>query len=60
MEASAESAIGERKLFLVYGFTPHPNEKSHFGTMLQMMTKQQWDRIKAGKLVGERIQSSVQ
>ena len=55
VEASAESAIGGRKLFLAYGFTQHPNEKSHFGTMLQTMTKQQWDRIKAGKLVGERI-----
>jgi hypothetical protein len=55
VEASAESAIGGRKLFLAYGFTQHPNEKSHFGTMLQTMTKQQWDRIKAGKLVGEKI-----
>lgn len=57
IEASAESAIGGRKLFLAYGFTQHayPQEMSHFGTMLQTMTKQQWDRIKAGKLVGERI-----
>lgn len=55
VEASAESAIGGRKLFVTYGFTQHPDRKSHFGTMLQTMTKQQWDRIKAGKLVGERI-----
>ncbi|MEM2889966.1 MAG: hypothetical protein QW358_01270 [Candidatus Hadarchaeum sp.] len=55
VEASAESLIGGRKLFQAYGFTAHPDKKSHFGTMLQTMTKQQWDRIKAGKLVGERI-----
>jgi hypothetical protein len=34
---------------------PFPEYKSHFGTQMQVMTKQQWDRIKAGKLVGERI-----
>ena len=57
VEASAESAIGSRKLFVTYGFTqqPYPQQKSHFGTQLQTMTKQQWDRIKAGKLAGERI-----
>ena len=57
VEASAESAIGSRKLFVTYGFTvrPYPQERSHFGTQLQVMTKQQWDRIKAGKLAGERI-----
>ena len=57
VEASAESAIGSRKLFVTYGFTqqPFPQQKSHFGTLLQTMTKQQWDRIKAGKLAGERI-----
>ena len=57
VEASAESAIGSRKLFVTYGFSvqPFPQQRSHFGTQLQVMTKQQWDRIKAGKLVGERI-----
>jgi len=57
VEASAESAIGSRKLFVTYGFTvrPYPQERSHFSTQLQVMTKQQWDRIKAGKLVGEQI-----
>ncbi|MDI6643378.1 MAG: hypothetical protein QMD95_04965 [Candidatus Hodarchaeaceae archaeon] len=57
LEASAESAIGGRKLFATYGFTvmPFPEYRSHFGTQLQVMTKQQWDRIKAGKLAGERI-----
>jgi hypothetical protein len=57
VEASAESAIGSRKLFVTYGFSvqPFPQQRSHFGTQLQVMTKQQWDRIKAGKLGGERI-----
>jgi hypothetical protein len=57
VEASAESAIGGRKLFVAYGFTqmPFPQYRSHFGTTLQVMTKQQWDRIKAGKLVGEKL-----
>ena len=55
VEASAESLHGGRKLFLAYGFTQHPDKKSHFNTMLQTMTKQQWDRIKVGKLVGERV-----
>lgn len=55
VEASAESAIGSRKLFKTYGFTEHPDKVSHFGTMLQTMTKQQWDRIKAGKLIGEKL-----
>ncbi len=57
LEASAESAIGGRKLFATYGFTvmPFPEYRSHFGTQLQVMTKEQWNRIKAGKLAGERI-----
>lgn len=57
LEASAESAIGGRKLFASYGFSvqPFPEQYSHFGAKLQTMTKQQWDRIKAGKLAGERI-----
>jgi len=55
VEASAESPIGSRKLFKTYGFTEHPDKVSHFHTMLQTMTKEQWDRIKAGKLVGERL-----
>ena len=57
LEASAESAIGGPKLFAAYGFTqmPFPEHMSHFGTTLQVMTKEQWDRVKAGKLVGERF-----
>lgn len=57
VEASAESPIGSRKLFVTYGFTvmPFPEYKSHFGTQLQVMTKEQWDRIKAGKLAGELL-----
>ncbi len=57
LEASAESVIGGRKLFAAYGFSPQPfpEQKSHFGTQLQVMTKQQWDRIKSGKIVGEKI-----
>lgn len=57
VEASAESAIGSRKLFVTYGFTQHPfpNKYSHFHAILQTMTRQQWDRIKAGKLAGEKL-----
>jgi len=57
VEASAESAIGSRKLFVTYGFTQHPfpDKYSHFHAILQTMTKQQWDRIKAGKLTGEKL-----
>lgn len=57
VEASAESPIGSRKLFVAYGFSlkPFPQQKSHFGTQLQIMTQEQWQRIKPGKLVGERI-----
>lgn len=57
VEASAESAIGSRKLFVTYGFTQHPfpDKYSHFRAILQTMTRQQWDRIKAGKLAGEKL-----
>jgi len=57
VEASAESQIGSRKLFVAYGFQPQPfpQQKSHFGTQLQVMTRSQWQRIKSGKLMGERI-----
>ena len=55
VEASAETPIGSRKLFKTYGFTEHPDKVSHFGTMLQTMTREQWNRIKAGKLVGELL-----
>lgn len=57
VEASAESAIGSRKLFVTYGFTQHPfpEKYSHFHAILQTMTRQQWDRIKAGKLAGEKL-----
>lgn len=57
VEASAESAIGSRKLFVTYGFTqhPYPEKASHFDAILQTMTKPQWDRIKAGKISGERL-----
>ena len=57
VEASAESAIGSRKLFVTYGFTQHPfpDKCSHFHAILQTMTRQQWDRIKAGKLAGEKL-----
>jgi hypothetical protein len=55
VEASVESLIGGRKLAKAYGFTAYPNKKSHFGTMLQTMTKRQWHKIKSNKLVGERI-----
>jgi len=57
LEASAESPIGGRKLFATYGFTqmPFPEYRSHFGTPLQVMSREQWNRIKAGKLVGEWI-----
>ncbi len=57
VEASAESAIGARKLFAAYGFSsqPFPEQRSHFGTKLEVMTNEQWQRIKPGKLVGERV-----
>jgi len=57
VEASAESQIGSRKLFVAFGFSPQPfpQQKSHFGTQLQIMTREQWQRIKTGKLVGERV-----
>ncbi len=56
--APPESAIGKRKLFAAFGFVPQPYpEMKHpgFYTPLECLTKEQWNRIKAGKLAGERI-----
>jgi hypothetical protein len=56
LHASAESPRGAAELFEEWGFEHHPDERTHFGSALRLMTKKQWNRVKVGKMVGKRIE----
>lgn len=56
LHAAAESYRGATELFRTFGFIEYPDNVVHFGTgPMQRMTKEQWGRIRPGKITGKRI-----
>jgi hypothetical protein len=56
LHAAAESIRGATELFRMFGFEEHPDNIVHFGTgPMQRLTRKQWERVRPGKITGERI-----
>lgn len=56
LHAGAESYRGSTELFDLFGFKELPEKVTHFGVAPeQYLTKEQWERLRPGKLTGERI-----
>ncbi|KXB00343.1 hypothetical protein AKJ42_00960 [candidate division MSBL1 archaeon SCGC-AAA261C02] len=56
LHAGAESYRGSTELFAIFGFKELPDKVTHFGVSPeQYLTKEQWARLRPGKITGERI-----